>query len=134
MAAEGGRYYDESFVASTGLTTNQFYIVRSTSKDGVLLCTGSSMGAARARGVLQNNPASGEAATVRLWGKTKVVAGGSITIEDPITASTAGTALSATTTGALVCGFANEASTAAGSIIEVFWTGPAFIYNSAGTA
>ena len=123
MAAEGGFVYDESFSAAASLASNQYFIVKSSGQDSVNLCTGSSGGAAGPRGIVQNDPGSGQAATVRIWGKSKASAGGSVSFGDQITCSTGGQVITATTTGQVVLGWANSASTAAGQVIEVFLTG-----------
>jgi hypothetical protein len=120
MAAEGGFVVDLSFSAGSTLSSNQFYIVKSTEQNVIGLAVNASGGGVRAKGVLQNDPGNGQAATVRVLGYTKVVAGGTIAAGAPLTTSTAGTALSAGTTGEFVWGWANSASTAAGQVIEAF--------------
>lgn len=133
MSISGGFFWDDSFSAnSTGLT--QFYIVRSTGQNLADICTGSSGGANGPLGILQNDPTVvGEEATVRILGLSKCSAGGTVSIGDWITSTTAGQALTATTTGQRCIGKANSASTAAGQIIEVFMFGPLF-YTAGATA
>jgi hypothetical protein len=133
MAAEGGFVWDESYTAAASLASNQYYIIKSTGADTANLCTGSSGGSAGPRGVVQNDPASGQAATVRHLGKTKISAGGTVSIGDLITCTTGGQALAATTTGQLCIGRANSASTAAGQVIEAFLFTPIF-YTAGATA
>lgn len=134
MAAEGGHVWDISAASSGSLTSSQFYFVKLAAQDVVALCTGSSQGSARAFGVLQNDPDSGQAAQVRKLGLTKLVAGGSIAVGDWIACSTGGTGLSAGTTGQFCVAVANSASTAAGQIIEAFMLPHGFLYNANGTA
>lgn len=135
MANEGTgkNVYDESFIAAADLSSNQYYIVKTTGENTANLCTGSSGGNAGPRGVLQNDPGTSQAATVRLAGLTKVSAGGTISIGDLVTCTTGGQALTANTTGQLCIGRANSASTAAGQLIEVFLNGPLF-YTAGATA
>lgn len=127
MALSGSDYTDITAIASTGLTGNQFYIVRSTGVDSTysggnltcLLCIGSSGGINGPKGVLQNDPDTGQAAIVRVVGLSKVVCGEAVAVGDLVTSSTAGTAIIADTTGAFHFGRAESASTAAGQIISV---------------
>lgn len=125
MATESTFVYDESFQAAADLSSLQFYIVKSTGLGLVSLCTGSSFGSAGPVGILQNTPSSNQAATVRLLGKSKVVAGAAIGIGTFVTATTAGTATAGTTAATLCIGRACSASTAAGQLIEVLMLGQA---------
>lgn len=131
MSVSGSEFVDITAVASTGLTSNQFYIVRCTGVDSTysagnltaLLCIGSSGGINGPKGVLQNDPDTGQAAIVRVLGSTKVVCGEAVAVGDLVTSSTAGTAIIADTTGAFFFGRAESASTASGQIISVRLTG-----------
>lgn len=126
MSVSGSQYVDITAVASTGLTSNQYYIVRTTGVDSTysagnltcLLCIGSSGGINGPKGVLQNDPDTGQAAIIRVQGVTKVVTGEAVAVGNFITSSTAGTAIIADTTGAFFIGVAESASTAAGQIIS----------------
>ena len=134
MATEGGWFRDEACTASTaGGTLAQYLIVRSTGQNTAALCVGSSGGASGPRGVLQDDPTSGQGCTVRRLGFSKITASASITIGDKITCSTGGKALTATATGELVIGYANTAATAADQVIEVDLVGP-FFYTAGATA
>lgn len=127
MATSGSQYTDITGVASTGLTSNQYYIVRSTGVDStysggnltVLLCTSATGGANGAKGVLQNDPDTGQAAIIRTEGLSKVVAGEAISVGDTLISSTGGTALVANTTGEWFFGRAESASTTSGQTINV---------------
>lgn len=70
-------------------------------------------------GVLQNNPGSGQAATVALTGsRTKLVAGAALSENDDITTDNQGRAITAAS-GHRPHGIALEAAAAAGDIISV---------------
>ena len=118
MATEQG-LWDLSYTAGASFASNQFYIVKSTAADTVTLCTGSSGGINGPRGVILNDPLSGESAVVRRLGRTKLNAGGVIAVGAQVTSTTGGQGLAATSTGEWCIGRANTASTAAGQVIEV---------------
>lgn len=124
MATESTFVYDESFQTGASLASNQFYIVASTGANLVNLCVSSTAGAAGPLGILQNAPSSNQAANVRLIGKSKLVAGGAISVGAFVTATTGGTGLAASTSGQRCIGIANTASTGAGQVIEVVMLGP----------
>lgn len=124
MATESTFVWDESFQAGADLSSLQFYIVKSTAKDTVALCTGSSAGAAGPLGVLQNAPTSVGPAQVRLLGMTKLSAGGAISVGDFVTATTGGQGLAATAALQKCIGIANSATTTVGHLIEVRMFGP----------
>lgn len=65
---------DISLEAAADLRTKQFYGIKIDSNGKAALA-----GAGEAVGVLQNNPNTGEQATVRIFGKSKMVASASIT-------------------------------------------------------
>lgn len=118
--------WDESFYANEDLSSKQFYIVQSTGVSGAnklaAICTGSTgTGSKAAVGVLQNASSSTHAVTVRLMGRSKVIASSSGTIAygDYVTSTTWGTALVCNTSGDRVLGIARSASTgASGQTIE----------------
>lgn len=119
--------WDETFFAGADLSSNQFYIVKSTGSNGAnkvaSICT-SSTGTANkcAIGVLQNASSSAHAVTVRLMGRTKVIASSSASIAygDYVTSTTWGVAVACNTSGDRVLGIARSASTAgvSGKVIE----------------
>jgi hypothetical protein len=136
MATENTFIWDRSFIAASDLSSLQYYIVSSSAAGYCDLCTASS-GAigvvTRPYGVLQNNPTSGHAATVRRLGASKVVASssGAISISSYVACSTAGMAMTATT-GCVVIGVAMSATTgASGQLLELDMIGP-FLYQTAG--
>ena len=66
---------DVTKLAAADLRTKQFYFVKLDSNGKVALC---SAAGERAYGVLQNKPNTDEAAVVRVFGRSYVVAGGTI--------------------------------------------------------
>jgi hypothetical protein len=135
MATEHTFVYDESFTASADLSSRQFYIVASSAAGTVTFCATSTGDAAtRAIGILQNNPTSGQAANVRILGKSKCYASssGAVAHGARVSASTGGGAQTAST-GSWVLGTALTASTGgAGQLIEVLLHGP-FTYIAGAT-
>lgn len=69
-------------------------------------------------GILQNTPASGQAADVGIMGISKVVAGAAITAGANLMCDTAGRAIAQTSTN-IIAAVALEAATAANQIITV---------------
>jgi hypothetical protein len=119
MALTGaGPVYDESYT-STG-TITQYSAVKLSAFDVVGLSIGSSGTAAAVIGILQNDPAANGPATVRKFGLSKAIAGGTVSIGDPLTSTTDGRVQTAGTTGQYVFARACSASTAAGQYIQVF--------------
>lgn len=118
MALEGGFAYDESFTSSGSIA--QYSVVKVSAFNVCALSIGSSGTAAAAIGILQNDPATGQPATVRKFGLSKATCGGTVAVGDPLTSSTGGTVITAGTTGQFVFARACSASTAAGQLIEVF--------------
>jgi hypothetical protein len=124
MAISGSDFTDITAVASTGLTGNQWYLVRTTGVDSTysagnltcLLATASTGSANGVKGVLQNDPDTGQAAIVRTRGLSKVVCGTAIAVGDLLSCSTGGTATVADTTGEWFWGKAESATTAAGQV------------------
>lgn len=127
MSVLGSQYVDIAAVASTGLTGNQYQAVRSTDVDATfsggsltaLLATSATGGVNGVKGVLQNDPDTGQAAIIRVEGLTKLVAGGAVAVGDPVCSSTDGKGITATTTGQWFFGRAESASTASGQLISV---------------
>lgn len=83
---------DISLVAAADLTTKQFYFVYIDSNGKAALVAGAGV---KAIGVLQNKPDAGQVATVRIFGKTKVVQSASLTVGAAIAADSAGKAKAA---------------------------------------
>lgn len=103
-------------VASEDLSDKQYFIMQLDS-DGAIEIGESATDFLI--GVLQNKPESGQAATVRYVGTTKVVASAAIAIGEEVTSTSAGKAVTTTTDGDFVIGRALEAAAADGDIIEV---------------
>lgn len=77
---------NESFVASTDLSTRQYHIINLTGTNNKI-----DLAAARTGyGILQNKPQAGEHATVAVDGVSKCVAGAAVSIGDLITAAASG--------------------------------------------
>lgn len=114
MAIETNVGLDTTFLANTDLSANQFYFVRLSS--GYLVTAGAGVTGPRAIGVIQDTPVGTTSvpvrSQVRYGGITKVIAGGSFAVGDPISSNTTGQAVkyTATTgsfgTGSQVLGFA----------------------------
>jgi hypothetical protein len=75
-------------------------------------------------GVLQNKPKSSEFATVAVFGKSKMMAGGALTEGTLFTINSSGRA-AAVASGGVTLGRVMEAATADGDIITVLLTGAA---------
>lgn len=117
--ATGRNLETESYVAGADLSTKQFYIVKISATDTVVLATSNS----RNVGVLQDKPKSGEPCAVMQLGISKVVSDGlavPIVAGDPLISDGSGRAIKSDgTTGHNVLGFATEASSATGVIIGI---------------
>jgi hypothetical protein len=100
------RDFEKSLECSEDLSEKQFFIVQQDANGKVGVAEGATD---LLLGVLQNNPASGEMATYRFGGTTKVKAGGTIAIGDWITAASDGEAVATTTDGDIVIGKALQA-------------------------
>jgi hypothetical protein len=94
---------NRTYVAGSNLSAAQFKFV-ALAADGEVDVAGAG---ARAIGVLLNQPAAGNAATVVMTGKVLVEAGDSITAGDELAADAAGNAVTATTDD-IVMGYALE--------------------------
>lgn len=81
-----------SLAAAAALTAKQFYAVKIDSNGKAALA-----GAGEAAiGIVQNNPAAGQPASVMISGTSKAVAGGNITAGDPVAADADGKLVNAT--------------------------------------
>ena len=94
---------NRTYVAGSNLSAAQFKFV-ALAADGEVDVAGAG---ARAIGVLLNQPAAGNAATVVMTGKVLVEAGDSITAGDELAADADGNAVTATTDD-IVMGYALE--------------------------
>jgi len=120
MARYSGWGFDLPFTAGEDLSSYQWYFVKPGSTAGqVVLATGGSGPAPI--GVLQNDPKSGEEATVRIFGTTKVAASAASAIGygDFVTSNANGLAILTSASLKPVSGIALEACSSGSAIIEV---------------
>jgi hypothetical protein len=105
--------------ADADLSARQYRFVTATASNGCALAGAN----ARALGVLQNKPKSGEAAAIQTEGQTKVVAGGAFAVGDYVKSDANGKAVQVTgeAAGTIVelLGIALEAAAADGDIVEI---------------
>jgi hypothetical protein len=117
-----------SFIAGADLRDYQYAPVSLDANGRVVLASANS----RCIGILQNKPNSGQAASVMLYGITKAIASGAITVGSPVIAAANGRVSAAgnfhnhgasssnqPTGQQRIIGFALTAATAAGQVIEV---------------
>lgn len=112
------RDFERSFTtgAST-LAAKQFYIVKQHTDGTIILAAAATD---KILGVLQNKPAVGSPALVRIGGTTKVVAGGAINPGAWVTSDSNAKAVATTTDKDVVFGkYLGAAAAADGDIIEV---------------
>ena len=102
---------------ATSLATKQFYVVQHASTAGQ--CKLASTSDDEILGVLQNEPAGGEAAAIAVAGVCKAAAEASVTAGCALTASTTGRVKKTTTDKHKVVGYALQASSSAGDIIAI---------------
>jgi hypothetical protein len=103
-----------SLTAAADLSAKQYYFMKVDSNGKAAVCGDGE----KAIGVLQNDPASGQAATVGVDGVTKVVASAAITKGTAVASSSAGKAAAPGTSDVIV-GIALTSSGADGDIISV---------------
>lgn len=102
-------------VAGADLSSSQFKFVESNSSGTATVCNAAGE---YVLGVLQNDPTSGQAATVATSGISKVVLGGTVAINDQISTDASGRAIAATT-GHKIVGIARKGGSV-GEIGSVF--------------
>ena len=120
MALGQSRVWDESFKAGADLSAKQYFLVKlDASADIVLAAAGTD----KIKGVLQNDPKSGEVGTVRVLGISLVTLGGTVAIGDEMTSDSAGKGVVSTTAGDRMIGEALRAGVS-GDTIEMFMPGP----------
>lgn len=119
MAIKAGAYQSIPGIVATGsLASNQYYVVKAGSTAGT--CKVAVTAATDAiLGILQNDPASGEAAEVAFSGVCYALAEASVTYGAPLTCSTTGRVKASTTDKHEIVGIALAASSAAGDKIPV---------------
>lgn len=124
--------WDHSFKAENDLSAKQYYIVEYSGVDQVDVCDAA---ADRGIGVLQNEPAAGQAAKVRLMGISMVVSDGSgtaIAAGDHVGPGATGKAVKKATADYSVIGIAMDASSADGTVIRVLMIPISWFRTSAG--
>ena len=127
----GGEYTTlPSIVATGSLATSQYKIVKFGSTAGTVKV--GAAGTDNCIGVLQNDPASGEAALVAVAGVCRVLAEASVSAGDLCASSSTGRAKATTTQGDNVVGIAAEASSSAGDYITLILTPGATYVGAAG--
>jgi hypothetical protein len=104
-------------VASASLAAKQYHLVKMASTAGQVIVAAA--GTDAIIGVVQNDPAAGEAASIAVGGVLKVAGEASVSVGDWVTSSTTGRAKTTTTDGNIVLGTAIDATSAAGDIIRV---------------
>jgi hypothetical protein len=105
------------FTASATLAAKQYYLVKQASTAGEVIVGAAATDAIL--GVLQNDPAAGEAAAIGWGGVLKVAAEASVSAGNYVTCSSTGRAKASTTDGNYFLGIAIDASSSAGDIIRV---------------
>ena len=110
----------KTFTAGADLSTAQYKFVKIDPADGeVVVCAATTD---RPIGVLQNDPAAGEAAEVTIVGGTKLRAGGSASAGEPLFTSASATGVTAAIGGAASAFYIAGAfieNAAAGEIVSV---------------
>lgn len=105
-------------VAGVDLSAKQYHVVMlSTTAKQVKVSSGPTVANI---GILQNDPASGEAASVCGAGLTKAVAGGVIAAGDMVSANSTGRCAASTTANNKLIGKAITAAGADGDLFEIF--------------
>lgn len=112
------RDFERSFVCgSSTLIAKQYYVVKQDTDGTMILAGANGTGIV---GVLQNKPAIGKAALVRMFGTSKVVCSGTISVGAWVTSASGGTVVATTSDHDVVLGrFLGTAAAASGDIIEV---------------
>jgi hypothetical protein len=116
--SQSTRDFERSAVAGEDMTAKQFYIVQLDATGKIEVAEGATD---LVVGVLQNAPYTGEQATYRFAGTTKVISAGTIAIGAMVTTDgSGGKAVTTTTEGDVVIGrYVGTAAAAADDIIEV---------------
>ena len=116
--AQGGTWFGPAgFIATADYRTKQYYVVKHASTAGeAKLASGTDD---ELLGILQNEPNTDEAALIANVGNCKAAAEASVTAGCALTASSTGRVKKTTTDKHKVIGYALEASTTAGDIIQI---------------
>ena len=117
--AQGGQFWTANvgLVATGDLSSYQYYVMKFGSTAGTVKVATAVTDALA--GILQNEPASGEAAEVAVLGVVKAAAEASVTAGAYLTVSSTGRVKKTTTDLDFTVGQALEASSSAGDIIQI---------------
>lgn len=105
---------DVTFIAGESLTTKQYYFVKLSADNTVVLCSGATDVPI---GVLQNKPASGQTARVRMLGISRVVSSGNIGFGVAIGTDANGKAVAKTTNKDIAPGIVLQGATQDGEVL-----------------
>lgn len=114
-----GSFIDITFKAGADLSAKQYYIVELTGENTVNVANAATD---KPIGVLQNDPTSGQAAVVRIYGISKVNADAAIAVNDLVGAAADGQAavyVAGTDTTKYGLGLCTKAVSNAGEIAEI---------------
>ncbi len=117
MAVHGEYWSIPGLLAGADLSAKQYYAVKFASTAGEVVV--SALGSNSHAGLLQNDPADGEAADVAVLGIALGSAEGSITVGDHVTSNSTGQLQTTTTANDHIIGVALEAATTQNDIIYV---------------
>jgi len=120
MAARGDQMC-VGLEAASDLSALQYRVVRVVANNAVNIASQSSV--ARAMGILQDTPSSGQACRVAFVGETKAVAGAAIANVGVQLSHTASGTVIAATSGLCVIGYNLEAAGADLDVIRILLTG-----------
>lgn len=107
-------FVDITIKAGGDLSAKQYHFVKLDSSQQVIICAAATD---KAIGIVQNKPESGEAARVRIFGRSKVSGNGALSIGDVIGTSSDGQAQAAVATN-YQKGIVTKAVSNAGEIAE----------------
>lgn len=113
---------DISYKAGADLSAKQYYFMKISAENTVTVCAATTD---IAIGILQNDPTSGQAAIVRIFGRSKVNADAAIAVGDllgPAADGQAAVYANGTDTTKYIRGIATKAVSNAGEIAEVLLT------------
>ena len=112
------RDFERSFkCGSASLATKQYFVVKQDTDGTVVLAGANGTGIV---GVVQNKPAIGAAALVRMFGTTKAIAGGAIAVGAWVTSDANGNVIATTTNKDVVLGrFLGTAAAATSDVVEI---------------
>ena len=121
MASYGQAWCIPGLAATGSLASNQYYVVQAASTAGTVKVA-TTKATDKILGILQNDPASGEAAEVAFLGICKAAAETSVVYGEHLTVSSTGRVKTVAADGDRVVGIALESSSTAGDIIRIIAT------------